>query len=217
MPGKYILHKCSDSGCQFIEKVCPRCNKTKFLINFRTHNTCTNGHLSYCKQCRYDATFQANRDATKRLYDKNFEINKNHNCETEGCTKKSKLCNYCRTPHTLNFFTIDKGCINVHKTTCRIGNYARCARRRELDWNLSNEYAMKIFDNRCIYCNVKNCYMGIDRINNSVGYIEGNVVPCCSTCNFMKGGKSYEEYIKFIIYLTTIPKAHIERLREAIA
>jgi hypothetical protein len=38
-------------------------------------------------------------------------------------------------------------------------------------------------------------YNGIDRKDNSQGYIEGNVVSCCSVCNNMKGTMSTEEFI----------------------
>lgn len=35
---------------------------------------------------------------------------------------------------------------------------------------------------------------GIDRINNSLGYIEGNVATCCKMCNISKGDMSYDEF-----------------------
>lgn len=34
---------------------------------------------------------------------------------------------------------------------------------------------------------------GIDRIDRTKGYIEGNCVPCCRMCNIMKNGYSVEE------------------------
>ena len=38
-------------------------------------------------------------------------------------------------------------------------------------------------------------YNGIDRIDSSKGYIEGNVVPCCYPCNKAKSIMSPAEYI----------------------
>jgi hypothetical protein len=35
---------------------------------------------------------------------------------------------------------------------------------------------------------------GLDRIDNSVGYVVGNVVACCFTCNRERGTLTYEEY-----------------------
>jgi hypothetical protein len=36
---------------------------------------------------------------------------------------------------------------------------------------------------------------GIDRIDSSKGYVDGNVVPCCKTCNELKSDKSREEFL----------------------
>lgn len=36
---------------------------------------------------------------------------------------------------------------------------------------------------------------GIDRINNDLGYIFQNCVPCCGPCNVMKGDKSEKEFM----------------------
>ena len=38
-------------------------------------------------------------------------------------------------------------------------------------------------------------YSGLDRVDNSIGYILENVVPCCVTCNSMKMAMSYNEFI----------------------
>lgn len=42
---------------------------------------------------------------------------------------------------------------------------------------------------------------GMDRINSELGYIETNIVPCCSHCNTMKLDMTYDEF-----------KAHIKRI-----
>lgn len=38
-------------------------------------------------------------------------------------------------------------------------------------------------------------YNGIDRVDNSIGYIIGNVVPCCFDCNHAKATLSQEQFI----------------------
>lgn len=40
---------------------------------------------------------------------------------------------------------------------------------------------------------------GIDRIDSTKGYVEGNVVPCCALCNFAKSDmplSEFEEWVK---------------------
>lgn len=43
----------------------------------------------------------------------------------------------------------------------------------------------------CVYCG--DVASLIDRVDNSIGYVEGNCVPACSTCNRIKGVMSVEE------------------------
>ena len=38
---------------------------------------------------------------------------------------------------------------------------------------------------------------GIDRIDSSVGYVPGNVVPCCKYCNMAKMDRTKEEFLKW--------------------
>lgn len=37
---------------------------------------------------------------------------------------------------------------------------------------------------------------GIDRVDNSIGYVVGNIVPCCSACNKGKGKMTKDGFIK---------------------
>lgn len=48
-------------------------------------------------------------------------------------------------------------------------------------------------------------YNGIDRQDNSKGYVVGNVVACCKHCNQAKGEQSVEDFLDHIkrMYLTT--------------
>lgn len=103
--------------------------------------------------------------------------------------------------------------ISLHHSdiTAVIKGYQRHAKRRNYEWNLSREEVENIIQKDCYYCNLpptnikitKNTlkpfkYSGIDRLDNSKGYIKSNVVPCCSDCNKAKGTKSFEEFINWI-------------------
>ena len=41
-------------------------------------------------------------------------------------------------------------------------------------------------------------YNGLDRINNNLGYVPGNVVPCCVVCNRAKNSMEYTQFVKWI-------------------
>lgn len=46
-------------------------------------------------------------------------------------------------------------------------------------------------------------YNGIDRMDNSLGYISGNVVTCCQICNRAKGAMLLEDFMLWIKQLVT--------------
>jgi len=46
-------------------------------------------------------------------------------------------------------------------------------------------------------------YNGVDRINNSKGYVIGNCVPCCDTCNNSKSTLPLKEWIRWIKRVST--------------
>ena len=75
---------------------------------------------------------------------------------------------------------------------------------------LSDEKIIDLIYRECIYCgNYKYSnktkirdhtfyYNGIDRIDSSKGYIEGNVVSCCSSCNGIKMDRTLEEFFEIL-------------------
>ena len=69
---------------------------------------------------------------------------------------------------------------------------------------LMNEYHRSKF-----YKNVGFKYTGLDRIDSSKGYEEGNIVPCCSICNYMKRHHSIDKFIKHITKIVNYYKSDI--------
>lgn len=94
-------------------------------------------------------------------------------------------------------------------------HYKHNAKKRDLIFKLSEkEFENFIFGN-CHYCGAEPklvkfasssenrrdkeiIYNGIDRINNSVGYVLSNCVTCCSICNTAKSDLSFEEFNDWI-------------------
>lgn len=86
--------------------------------------------------------------------------------------------------------------------------YKRSAKIRGLEFNISEDDFKSMTSKNCHYCNTppsnkmekpnrngSYVYSGLDRVDNSIGYILENVVPCCVTCNSMKMAMSYNEFI----------------------
>lgn len=95
--------------------------------------------------------------------------------------------------------------------------YRGGARRRGLEFLLTKDEFAKLTKDACFYCrslpsssivnygphmkdrnieHSKYIFNGIDRIDSSIGYIHGNVVTCCKTCNLMKGTLSKRDFIE---------------------
>lgn len=92
-----------------------------------------------------------------------------------------------------------------------INMYKGHARRRGIEWNLTEKQFADITQKDCYYCGAKpnnmiksiHCngdyiYNGIDRVDNNKGYTINNVVPCCFKCNRAKDTYTLQEYKNWI-------------------
>jgi hypothetical protein len=68
--------------------------------------------------------------------------------------------------------------------------------KKQLEFNVSKDYFLNnILLKSCIYCGDTK-KIGADRINNQIGHIESNIVPCCYSCNVTRSNNySYEEML----------------------
>jgi|SRR5579864_4699158 len=75
--------------------------------------------------------------------------------------------------------------------------YRQNAKKRGVIWNLSDSRFEQVIAETCMYCGAVPTnrttdtkhhlsYSGIDRVDNTKGYIDANVVACCSICNHAK-------------------------------
>lgn len=92
-------------------------------------------------------------------------------------------------------------------------SYKYHAQRRNHTWELSDGEFDKLISADCHYCGLppstvrtvrshKIIHSGIDRVDNTLGYIPGNVVPCCGTCNRIKGVMSVDEFLTWVARIT---------------
>lgn len=90
------------------------------------------------------------------------------------------------------------------------------AKVRGLEWVLSRDQVYELTSQPCHYCGSlpenkcktkrqdwkpgagEHTYNGIDRVDNTLGYILSNCVPCCAQCNMAKKGTNYHEFIHWI-------------------
>jgi hypothetical protein len=86
--------------------------------------------------------------------------------------------------------------LNVHD---RIGSSRRQAIAKGIAWSLTDAEAEKMLTSPCVYCGHLDLEVrlnGIDRLNQQGTYTTENTVPCCWTCNFMKGCMDPKTFIE---------------------
>lgn len=86
------------------------------------------------------------------------------------------------------------------------------AKYRKIEFNLNFDLFVSLVIKQCFYCNSPASatfrkrkksmesilYNGLDRIDNNLGYIEGNVVSCCKQCNSAKNDMTIQEFQDWI-------------------
>lgn len=69
------------------------------------------------------------------------------------------------------------------------------ADKRKIEFGLTFKEFKTFLQKPCYYCGGKVKTTGLDRVDNSKGYIFDNLVSCCKKCNYGKGQISKEEFI----------------------
>jgi len=100
--------------------------------------------------------------------------------------KKAGLCKICYSELKRIYDQTPKG---------RYVMYKKGAKCRGYTFTLTMDEFMSFWNRDCFYCGDKINGIGLDRIDNSVGYELFNLVSCCKTCNLMKRISSSEEFI----------------------
>jgi len=92
-----------------------------------------------------------------------------------------------------------------------LADYKKSAKRRGLEWRLTDIEFFELTWGHCHYCGIPPCttisgirkigtytYNGVDRKNNSQGYTIENVVPCCKFCQYAKRDLPYGEFVEHL-------------------
>lgn len=100
------------------------------------------------------------------------------------------------------------------------------AKRRKLAVSITRKQVYKMFSEQCVYCGTTDSRRtypnskwsgrtiayamcnGIDRLDNTIGYVNGNVATCCARCNKAKSNLAFCEWVTWIQRLVSFQKAH---------
>lgn len=120
---------------------------------------------------------------------------------------RSKSCGCLRSDRAKQVGIKQKTKTSYHNLI--YGDCKRGAKHRNKEWNLTKEQHYDIISKPCFYCGKKPIireskvgipfpHWGIDRQDNTKGYIYENCVSCCPTCNSMKMDLDLSSFIQHI-------------------
>jgi hypothetical protein len=109
--------------------------------------------------------------------------------------------------------------------------YKHRAKKKNLDFRLDHYAVKKLVTAPCYYCGVipyrqwnvvtasgkidSLACNGIDRVNNDLGYVPSNVVPCCPRCNYAKREMGLQEFAAWAIRLSEHLQRHVVSVASA--
>lgn len=92
-----------------------------------------------------------------------------------------------------------------------VRQYKANAKRREMEFDLTDEQMRNLTSGICAYCGAPpSCvmksddshgeyvYNGIDRMDPAVGYVVDNCATCCTVCNRAKGTMTLEAWVLWL-------------------
>ena len=80
------------------------------------------------------------------------------------------------------------------------------AKARNYSVDLTFAEFVEFQNKNCSYCGGSLDRIRLDRVDNSIGYQLGNVVPCCWECNLVKGSRSRQEFINHCLKVSAFCK-----------
>ena len=153
------------------------------------------GPCNTCKKCR-EKNKARDADPERREYHAKLNKEKNYSKAFRERKKNGEVepkehnmqqtCEWVKTDKTKDRVSHWKK-LNIRD---RLSGIRRTAESKDIEWHLTDEEAEKMLTSPCVYCGHLDLEVrlnGIDRLNQQGSYITENTVPCCWTCNFMKG------------------------------
>lgn len=167
-----------------MRKKCSKCQKTKDLTDFYNHANARDGKTHHCKTCMI-----AYRNKNKELAKLKGKADRADPIKNE-IIKENRRNHYRNTPPHLKLF---------HQAQSR-------AKLKSIPFNIVPEDV--IVPDKCPYLKVpfiigtKKDYQythSLDRVDNSRGYVKGNIEVVCKKANSMKNSASNKELITFAL------------------
>lgn len=206
-------------------KICLKCKIEKNIDNFCRDKNKKDGYNIYCKSCVVEYGKIYRRKNKKRLSKQAGEYYQNNKIEILNCNRlyRHKHPTYMKEYYKRNIMKRKKQDQEYYKNNIArqmFNSSRRRARIKDIPHNITIEDIQKEIDNIknekdeyicpvlnieiCINTGTKRKYndsMSLDRINNSKGYIKGNICVISWRANKLKCDASIEEIKNMYNYI----------------
>lgn len=122
-----------------------------------------------------------------------------------------KTCKECRATRrrerTQNNYKCNKTRISSYNKDKRKTNplrfiledSRRSDKKKGLENDITKEFLESVIDGYgCKYCGETRIRMTLDRIDNSLGHLQSNVIPACIRCNLARGSMPYMAWLHLV-------------------
>lgn len=169
-------------------KVCSKCGELKKITEFAERKDAKSGVRNQCKKCRnyLENLHEKNNREQRNLYIKEYrkrnperyrQYQRNWEKKNPEKVKAMRKNNTQKYPETRGYLR--------HKFCATSRNFIPLCR----------EIWKEIVKEPCFYCGGINNTLGIDRVDNNIGYTKENSVSCCGICNRMKVDSTFDNFI----------------------
>lgn len=156
-------------GVGFKNKQCLECGQVKPVRKFCGDSRTTDGYSAVCRKCR------GMPESSRRSAD------------TRSPSERRSQMNLRK--RDVYHKTSDSSMARRYQT------YRYSAMQRGYEFDLTLSQFSSFWKRPCHYCGSDVATVGLDRVDNEVGYVISNVVSCCPRCNRMKLDMSMQTWI----------------------
>ena len=139
-----------------------------------------------CRPCYEEEKYFQNKERLKEKYKKYYYTRKKKTIENVRNWQKNNKDKVSDINGKWKEKNLDK---------IRYFTYKSQAKEDKKEWNLTFEEFKKFWQKPCYYCGTEIKTVGIDRVNNTKGYIKENCVSCCKYCNRAKSDMNKDEFL----------------------
>jgi hypothetical protein len=164
------------------------------------------------------------------------KIEKNNNCFSKRSDRKIGLQSACKKCHKIRYENNKEKILKQNKEWAfrnkqkfsaygkkfyytkrgKYNKYKKSARSRNINFDLTFDEFIYFWENPCFYCGSPINNIGLDRVNNNIGYTINNIVPCCIMCNKIKLDLSCVNFINYIEQVKNFITYNIIRINNRI-